>query len=196
MEEKQIIIEGFCFTEEETAKQAKREADGIRYIVENTDMENPEMVWHLYHKLIAENLFETPVGISFLKEMRDYLAAVPSMKEQELQTIPVKGVQEEKGKEKDRELRNRRRERMVQAENSRTEKRIEQMKKNLRASLFGNLFLVILVIGMIIITMTNDNPNILNYESKIINKYAQWQQELEDREQAVREQEQKLKITP
>ena len=76
------------------------------------------------------------------------------------------------------------------------EKKIEQGKKRLRISLIVNLFLAVLVVGMVIITLTSDQPNIVNYENKIVDKYAQWQQELEEREQAVREKEQELQINP
>ena len=78
----------------------------------------------------------------------------------------------------------------------RMEKKIEQGKKRLRISLIVNLFLAVLVAGMMIITLTSDQPNIVNYENKIVDKYAQWQQELEEREQAVREKEQELQINP
>ena len=188
MKENEIVIEGFCFTDARMAEQAKREADGIRYIKENTDMESPEMVLQLYHKLIAERLFETPVGIGFLKEMRDYLAEVPGIREQELEKIAVAPVLGE------RELRRARREKAE--DRTRMEKKLKAVKKNLRTSLVCNLFLIILVIGMVIVAMTSKQPNILNYENSLIDKYAQWQQELEEREQAVREKEQELKITP
>ena len=180
MEKKEKIIEGFYFDDAKVAEQAKREADGIQYIRENTDMDNPEIVLQLYRKLIGEKLFETPVGISFLKELRDYLLQVPTIQEQELEPIHFQTPE-------------------VEAEmrfNGRMEKKIEQGKKRLRISLIVNLFLAVLVVGMVIITLTSDQPNIVNYENKIVDKYAQWQQELEEREQAVREKEQELQINP
>ena len=42
--------------------------------------------------------------------------------------------------------------------------------------------------------MTGNNPNILNYQNAVLNKYASWEQELMEREQAVREKEQELGI--
>lgn len=188
MKKKGIIIEGFCFTDEKVAQQAKREADGVRYIKENTDMENPEMVLQLYHKLITEQLFETPIGIGFLKELRDYLAAAPGIEEQELDTIPTEVLLQEA------EVRNAKREKT--ADRARMEKKLVQVKKNLRTSMMVNLFLILVIIGMLIVTLTSDQPNIINYENKLIDKYAQWQQELEEREQAVKEKEQELELTP
>ena len=42
--------------------------------------------------------------------------------------------------------------------------------------------------------MTSDNPNILNYENNLQNKYAQWEQELTERENVLREKERNLMI--
>lgn len=44
---------------------------------------------------------------------------------------------------------------------------------------------------MFAIAMKSDSPNILNYETAVVNKYALWEQELSEREQAVREKERK-----
>ena len=45
-----------------------------------------------------------------------------------------------------------------------------------------------------IITLNSDQPNVLNYERNLQNKYATWEQELTQREQTVREKERELHI--
>ncbi len=45
---------------------------------------------------------------------------------------------------------------------------------------------------MFMIAVNSDNPNILNYETTIINKYASWDQELTERENKIREKEAEL----
>ena len=47
---------------------------------------------------------------------------------------------------------------------------------------------------MFVITLTGNNPTILNYEQKLQNKYAGWEQELTERENAVREKERELSL--
>lgn len=190
MEEREVVVDGFCFKDSKTAAQAKREAAGVRYIRENTDMENPDMVLQLYRKLMDEKLFETPVGIGFLKELRDYLSAVPSMREVDLETIPVEIRTEEPEERKPK------REKVPTPDSSKAEQKLLQAKKRLGFSLLANLFLVLVVAGMLVVATTGNHPNILSYENKIIDKYAQWQQELEEREQLVKEKEQELNITP
>lgn len=53
---------------------------------------------------------------------------------------------------------------------------------------------MILVIVMFVISTTSSNPNILNYERAIQNRYVEWEQQLSDREQVVREKEKELLI--
>ena len=57
-----------------------------------------------------------------------------------------------------------------------------------------NILLILLVIAMFVITLTGNNPTILNYEQKLQNKYAGWEQELTERENAVREKERELSL--
>ena len=56
--------------------------------------------------------------------------------------------------------------------------------------------LVLAIISMFCISFLSENPNILNYERSITNKYAAWEQELTEREKAVREKERELSIQP
>lgn len=57
-----------------------------------------------------------------------------------------------------------------------------------------NILLVILVVAMFCITLNSNNPNILNYKRKILNEYASWEQDLTERENAIREKESMLDI--
>ena len=57
-----------------------------------------------------------------------------------------------------------------------------------------NIVLAILVIVMFVISTTGSRPTILNYEKALQNRYASWEQELNDRENAVREKERQLML--
>ena len=63
-------VEGYDFESKETADKAKLEADGVKYIKENTRIDNPDMIYKLYDQIIREEMFETPVGLSFLAELQ------------------------------------------------------------------------------------------------------------------------------
>ncbi len=45
------------------------------------------------------------------------------------------------------------------------------------------------------ITATSDNATILNYESKLIDRYEHWEEELKEREAKVREREEAAGIS-
>ena len=49
-----------------------------------------------------------------------------------------------------------------------------------------------IIIAMFIITLNSKNPNILNYEQTIQNKYATWEQELQAWESELRERERNM----
>ena len=69
----------------------------------------------------------------------------------------------------------------------------DDSKEMLQKSIWINIALIILVIGMFLITMFSENTNIINYRYKIQNEYSIWQQELEEREAIIREKEAKMK---
>ena len=61
--------------------------------------------------------------------------------------------------------------------------------KKYKFSLVMNLILLISVVFMFLISATSGHPTILNYEKEIINRYSSWEQELTEREAALREAE-------
>ena len=62
------------------------------------------------------------------------------------------------------------------------------------ASLSLNIVLILVIIAMFIIMLKSDNPNVLNYEYAVQDRYASWEQELTERENAIREKERELLI--
>lgn len=110
-------VEGFEFETKEQALQAKKEVEGVRYIKAQMQLDDPEVVRRLYQKLIAQNVFETPVGLSFLSELKQYLQAndsasksvikMPSHVEPELfhESVDGDGFATEKEAEEAREAR-------------------------------------------------------------------------------------------
>ena len=47
---------------------------------------------------------------------------------------------------------------------------------------------------MFLITATSGQTTILNYEKKLQDRYAQWEQQLTQREKSIREEEQELEL--
>lgn len=88
-------VNGFTFESQEMAEQAKREANGVKYIKSQTKMDDPEVVFKLYNKLIDKKYFVTPVGIAFMEELQEYLQSIPFFREEDIRPIPGAQSKEE-----------------------------------------------------------------------------------------------------
>lgn len=190
---------GFVFRTKKEAELAQREIEGTKYLRQKLDMENPNAVFSIYQNLIEQDLFETPVGYCFLKELRDYLLMIPVISNEEVLAIPIRYPQteeEEKKQKKEQKKEEQRKERQKEKEKAKNKKEQKKEGKNYKGRcqffMVTSLILLISVVSMMLLAATSDNVNILNYENKLIDKYSSWEQELEEREQAVKEQEQAL----
>lgn len=179
---REYIVDGFLFLSEEDAAAAREELKKARYLKRHLEFQSAEMILQLYRKALADRTFQTPVGLAFVNELRGLLIEA-GIEEFEIEPIPVYyDVVQNK---------------MRSGYEPVEEKPKEETKKGLGKlgiSVAVNVVLGLLVAGMFYVAMTGNNPNILNYKNSIENKYASWEQELTEREQAVREKEQELGI--
>lgn len=155
---------GFVFPDKAMADQAAKEVDAVEYLRSRLEDAEPDIVYQMYQQIVQQNLFSTPVGYSYLKQLRDYLTLTAGYEESSVATIPVE---------------------MGISEKTSSETRQEDKDPSGRANsvLIGvNICLVIIVIAMFLISMTSDQTTILNYENQIIDKYEEWEQELDERE--------------
>ena len=176
------IVEGFQFGTEQDANLAKNEKLRVERLEERLDYQSPEMVYAVYKKAVENRVFKTPVGYEFLKKLQRILKENPDF-EYEVEEIPIQGVYS-----------------LSESANQTVERIKASQKKpkpakktvGLRASLFINVVLMLLIALMFYISMTSTNPTALNYERAVQNKYAEWERELSERESAVREKEREL----
>lgn len=172
-------LSGFVFYEEEAAQQAKREEEAIRYMKDRVDLDNPDMVLEMYNRILEQDILKTPVGMAYLKELQEYLTTIPYIMNHDIKPIPVAVGRTEEGEKSVR----------VREINVNYKKRFHIMRSI-------SIVLLIIVIAMFAITLTSNSTTILNYENEIINKYEHWEQELEEREAAVKALEIELEIKP
>lgn len=182
------VVEGFAFYSEAEAEQAKKEYEGIKYIKEKADMSKPDVMLQIYNKMIKEKMFVTSVGYAFLYDLQEYLRTNPGIKDEDILPIRIvhPSVQESLREEKQKHQEQLRA--IKQKSDKKTMTDSEVMKKY-KILLVMNLVLMISVVFMFIISATSGHPTILNYEKKIINRYSAWEQELTEREAALREAE-------
>lgn len=186
-----IIVGGFIFENQAEADQARKEVEGVKYIKGKTDMDNPQMVLQIYNKMIQQNLFETAVGYSYLSDLQEYLYTIPFISNEDILPIPVRHPALEQNIRRKISLPEKRNK---SVQNQDTIVKNADYKLRFEIALFLSVILAVSVIGMFIISASSGSPTILNYENELINRYEQWEQELEEREAAVKQQEQSLGI--
>lgn len=184
-----VVVEGFVFQNEAEAVQAQKEAEGVKFIKEKLDMDKPEMVLQIYNKMVQQNLFETAVGFTYMKELQEYLQTIPFVNKEDILPIPVQHtILEEQLRRKRTESR--------QKQQEKPQEHIVNVdyRKRFRLMRAVVVVLAICVVAMFAISATSSNPTILNYEQEIINRYAQWEEELNEREMQILEREVQLGI--
>lgn len=188
MSEKQkkwVMINGFAFADVAEAKQAQKEADGVRYMQEKMDMEQPQMVLQIYNKMIRQRLFETAVGFSYLKELQEYLQTTPFVNNEDILPIPVLHPVLEEGYKQRYATEKKQTKQPAKVVNA-------DYRRRYQVSAFFCTILAICVVVMFAITATAGNATILNYETQLINRYSEWEQELSEREAVLNEREQNV----
>ena len=214
------VIGDFSFETEEEAREAQKEVQAISYIMKQIDSEDPKAVLAVYQQMVKKDLFHTKLGLGFLEDMRKQLLALPEIDAADLPPLPSlppkpeterilikeedtpapkapaekkerakpapKPRAEEKkpGKKKKEKIEDLTPEKMTVA--------LKRYKKLSRLLLIACITMLLIIIGMFAINATSQNPTILNYEEKIVDKYASWEEELDAREQELNEREQKL----
>ncbi len=179
---KEYIVDGFLFLSEEDAAAAREELKKARYLERHLDYQGADMILQLYRKALNERTFQTPVGLAFVNELRGRLIEA-GIEEFDIEPIPVYYDV----------VQNKMRSGFEPVKEEMQEKPKKETTK-FAVSVIFNVFLALLVAGMFFLATTGNNPNILNYENAIVNKYASWEQELTEREKAVREKELELGI--
>ncbi len=180
-QKKEYIVDGFLFLSEEDAAVAREELKKAKYLQRHLNSQSVNTIRELYRKALADRTFQTPVGLAFVNELRGRLIE-EGIEEFEIEPIPVYyDVSLNKMREGFEPIKE-------------NEEKPRKGMGRLGMSIALNVILGILVAGMFYVAMTGNNPNILNYENALLNKYAAWEQELTARERAVKEKEQELGI--
>lgn len=180
----QETLSNFTFESREEYDRARKEADVIAQIQEKTDLSDAKTALKIYNKAVADKLFETPVGYCFLFGLRQYIIGEGTASSDMLKEIPIKVVKEavtDTIPEKSYEVK-------------RFQKLYEGQKILNKKFKIALVAMVILVIGFITInfslqysvfTYFTDYKS--NMEEEIINKYEHWEEELEKREEALKQ---------
>ncbi len=181
-----LSVGGYLFYTEKDAQLARAEEQKIEYLESRIDYSSPEGIRFIYEQTIRERLFKTPVGLRYLRKLRDYLLAQPTIDPESVMDIPLYMTF-------DGELREHASPARTRVIPSR-KKDVDQEKVKFRLSVILNVLLAAAIAAMFYISFVSEQPNIINYERAITDKYASWEQDLAQREQVIREKERELHI--
>lgn len=177
-----LIVEGYRFATLADAETARQDVRRIKNLEDNLNYKNPQSVLLLYHKALDNKIFQTPIGFAYLIKMQERLKRC-GISEENIRPIPLNMTFTNKT-EASRSIR-----RSIAA-------RKPEYIGRFVTSVCINVILIIMIIAMFAISLNSDNPNIINYRREITNEYSQWEQELTERERAVRAAEREYSITP
>lgn len=179
-----IAVGGFLFWDKKTAEQAEREAEGIRFIQEKIDKNEPRTVLEIYNQVVRQKMFVTAVGQAYLRDLQEYLRAVPEIAEEDILPILAERMKKVTIQEHPKK--------QMPSPKSHVDVKAKNVdyKKKFHTAFILDIAFIVCIIFMFLINLTSNNVTILNYETKLIDKYEQWENELEEREQMLDEREQ------
>ncbi|MBR5970476.1 MAG: hypothetical protein IK016_09065 [Lachnospiraceae bacterium] len=179
-----LYVRGFHFLTKADAEKAVVDAGKIEYLESHVGYATSSALLAVYEKSIQNRIFGTPVGWSYLMDLRRRLEKM-GVDPSELTPIPMTtsfthtpGAQES----------------VPVKEKKRKREEGEPKPPLLIVSAVLNLVLIIIVIIMFVIVAYGDTDNMVNYKRNITNRYAEWEEQLKERESIIREKERELKI--
>lgn len=177
-----LIVEGYAFLTPADAEIARREVETIEYIESNMTYTNMSKIMQLYDRALDTKMFVTPIGWNYLSKLRNILIENGYV-EAEIRSIPIYNAFSRDGEN-------------TSIKQKITAPRVQnnQYRGKLVVCIAVIVILICTIIGMFYISMASDTPNMINYRNAIVNEYAQWEQEIKDREDVVRQKEKELNM--
>ena len=198
-------IGGYIFDDENKAKKAAKELKAVEYILGQIKDADEKGVLTVYKKLLNQRAFSTEIGMSFLSQLRQNLVSSGVFTEEDVPLVynlnesdsTSKGNPSSEVQSKDNEVKLDSKpkakkeiaDKSVVNGNGQCKAQIKRLKLLNRILLVLCITLLLCVMGMFYVNSTINSPTILNYEEKLIDKYSSWEQELSEREAAVKKKE-------
>lgn len=181
------LLDGFQFSEPEAYNAAAKDKQIIAYLEKQVDITNADQALRVYQQAIAQDLFSSVVGYTFLKELQEALLQEGKLSQASLTPIPVKTQTKviEKTVEKPVEVR-------VPVKEKKPVPPDGKYRAKNRSLVIIIILLAATIGAMFFILLSSNLPNIVNYRTKIVNEYSSWETELKDKEHALDLREQEL----
>ena len=182
MEKKEdvLVVGGYRFGTVADAETARMEEKKIAAVEKHLDYRQPQSVLLVYNRAIENKVFLTPVGMSYLQRIQAQLVKC-GIPEDKIRPIPLYATFSNKTANNSSIRRS-------------IESRAQKVEFNARfiTSVCVNVLLAIALAAIVLLSLESETPNIVNYRTALINEYSEWEQQLQEREQAVRAAERAL----
>ena len=178
-----FIVGGYEFLSENDAQKAAMDLSKIKVLKGRVKASRPADIKAVYEKSIENKIFKTPIGWGYLVGLRSKLLE-SGFKEEDLTPIPLSVSMTRHSAMDTLNVK----QRIIPSE----PKKGTDFK--IIFSIILNVVLLILVGLMFYVATASETDNMINYRKNITNRYSTWEQDLTDREKAVREAEKKLGI--
>ncbi|MCR5157409.1 MAG: hypothetical protein K6C96_12105 [Butyrivibrio sp.] len=176
-------VGGFEFVSENDAQKGQMDLSKIKLLESRVKACRPGDLKAVYEKAIENKIFKTPIGWGYLLNLRKKLLE-SGFKEEDLIPIPLNVSITRHSAMENLTVRQR-----IIPDTSKKESPFKRI-----FPIVLDIVLAILVVVMFLIAASGENDNIINYKRNVTNRYSSWEQDLTDREKAVREAEKRLGI--
>ena len=184
--EKTYTVAGYTFNSKEEAQEAKDELNAIKYVSAKTDGKDPKQVYLLYNTILDKELFKTAVGLDYLKELQQFLYIHDEIPNDKIRPIPINS-------ELRKALGEKREFTKVRGEMLKLRREVDKYKDRSVKLIIVNVVLLLVILAMVVILKTSSTPTIIDYENKLQDKYASWQEQLQSQEASLRDRENELR---
>lgn len=185
MADKNYTVAGYTFLTKEAADEARDEMNAIKYVSAKTDSKDPRQIYVLYNTMLDKELFKTPVGLDYLKDLQQFLYTSREIPNDKIRPIPINTELKSMLTEK-REMTKTRGQLMKL-----TKERNKYKDKYIKM-IIVNVALVVIIVAISVIMFSSSNPTIIDYETKLQDKYAGWSEQLQSKEAQLNEREAQL----
>ena len=181
---RELTVNGFQFGSKEDVELAEQELSTVKYIEGRIQNRGSDTIMSVYKGAIERKMFRTPVGYAYMHDLQKKMAAM-GVRREDIPGVPLYQIYNNNLSE---EVTPRR---TITIPKRKKKSAIIRMNRTL---IMVNIILILLIIALFVINIKGSTPTVLNYKDAIENEYASWEQELKERENAVREKERELNI--
>lgn len=183
---KEFTVNGFIFGSVTDLELAKNELGTVKYIDKKIENRSANTILSVYQGAIDRKMFRTPIGYAYLHDLQKRMVSL-GMPKDNIPGIPLYQVYNnsisEDIKRSDRDV------------TVSKKKKKDALKAQNRRLIIAVVVMAAIIISLFIISINANTPNIINYRNNIQNEYADWEQELTERERAVKEKEREIQQT-